>query len=76
MSELASVHWGLFAGGWAYTPLGVHAPRYDQLMIHAGLPACIFDFRTYISDRVKIHADPRACIFDVVSFNLIRGVHF
>ena len=68
---------GGFAGGWAYTRLGVPALRYDQLMIHAGLRACIFDFRACISDKVKIHADLRACIFDVVYVELIRGgVHF
>ena len=76
ISELASVHWGSFARGWAYTPLGVTAPRYDQLIIHAGLLACIFDFRACISDKVKIHTDLRACVFDVVYFEMIRGFIF
>jgi hypothetical protein len=64
---------GLFAGGWAYTALAVPAPRYDQLIIHAGLPACFFDFRACISDKAKIHADLRACICDVVYFEIIGG---
>ena len=63
-------------GGRATQRLEAPAPRYDQLVIHAGIPACIFDFRTCITDKVKIHADLYACIIDFVYLALIKGVIF